>query len=208
MKAIPEPSLRRLPVYLELLRELREQGVEDISCTQIGERTGQDPTQIRKDLSHAGAVGKPRVGFNVAETCEQLVDFLGWRKNVDAFLVGAGAMGTALLGHELFLKQGLNIVAAFDIDPRKVGSEIHGFEIFHLDTMNSLARRMNIGIGIITTPAATAQDVADSLISCGIRGIWNFTPVRLQTPGHVIAVNAALSSSLGVLCSRLAMPQP
>ncbi len=203
-KKIPEPSLRRLPLYVSLLRELRGQGLASVSCTLMGERLNQDPTQIRKDLAATGVAGKPRVGFDTAELLAGLTEFLGWNNTSDAFLVGAGSLGTALLGHQGFRDNGLNIVAAFDINAAKAGATIHGRPVFHLDKLANLARRMGIRIGVVTTPAAAAQEVADLLVASGIRGIWNFAPVRLQVPDGVVCENAALSTSLGVLVNRLA----
>jgi redox-sensing transcriptional repressor len=204
VKIIPEPSLRRLPLYVSLLRTLREQGLRTVSCTLLSERLGQDPTQIRKDLAAAGMGGKPRVGFEVADLLDGLIDFLGWNNHSEAFLVGAGSLGTALLGHGGFHDNGLSIVAAFDTSADKVGGSIHGKPVFHLDKLSNLARRMGIRIGVITTPAVVAQDVADLLVASGICGIWNFAPVRLQVPGGVVCENASLTVSLGVLVNRLA----
>ncbi len=203
LKVIPEPSLRRLPMYLSLLKELDEQGQATVSCTVLAERLRQDATQIRKDLSSVGVVGKPRVGFDVGELIVGLTGFLGWNNTTDAFLVGAGSLGTALLGHEGFRDNGLNILAAFDVNPAKAGTTLHGKPVFHLDKFANLARRMGVLIGIVTTPAAVAQEIADLMIASGIRGIWNFTPVRLQVPEQVVAENAALTTSLGVLSNRL-----
>lgn len=203
VKMIPEPTLRRLPLYVGLLRELQEKGFENVSCTILAERLKQDPTQIRKDLAVVGVAGKPRVGYDTIKLLDGLVEFLGWNNIADAFLVGAGSLGTALLGHDGFLDNGLNILAAFDVNASKVGTAVHGKPVFHLDRLANLTRRMGVRIGVITTPASVAQEVADLMVASGIRGIWNFAPIRLQAPDNVACENAALTTSLGVLVNRL-----
>lgn len=203
-KSVPEPTLKRLPLYHRFLKELQGAGREFVSCTDIGLELKLDPTQVRKDLEAAGVAGRPRVGYVLANVVERLEDFLGWKKTNEAFLVGAGSMGSALLGYRKFEECGLKIVAAFDADPRKVGRRIHGKHVLGLDKLTDLARRMHILIGIVTVPASEAQAVADDLVAGGIRAIWNFAPVRLRVPDQVIVHNEDLYCSLAALSQKLA----
>jgi redox-sensing transcriptional repressor len=202
-KTLPEPTLRRLPLYHRFLKDLQATNREFVSCTDIGLDLDLDPTQIRKDLEAVGVVGRPRIGYVLANVIEKLEQFLGWNNVNDAYLVGAGSMGSALLGYRKFEQCGLKVVAAFDLDPSKIGTRIHGKHVLPLDKLPNLAQRMHILIGIITVPAAEAQAVADLMVEGGIRAIWNFAPIRLRTPEHVIVHNEDLYCSLAMLSQKL-----
>ena len=116
-KTVPEPTLKRLPLYHRFLKEWQAAGHETVSCTDIGQDLGLDPTQVRKDLESVGVAGRPRVGYVLTNLTDGLETFLGWNNINDAFLVGAGSMGSALLGYRKFEQCGLKIVTAFDLDP-------------------------------------------------------------------------------------------
>lgn len=208
IKAIPEPTLRRLPIYYHYLSKLTQGSEADcISCTQIADDLKLIPIQVRKDLEITGALGKPKVGYNVAALKKIIADFLGWNNMSDAFLVGAGHLGQALLGYQGFKDYGLNIAAAFDVDPKKVGKEIQGKKILHVYKLPGLAKRMNVQIGILTAPAHAAQELASLMIDAGIKAIWNFAAVRLVVPDGVIVQHENLASSLAVLSKRIATKQ-
>jgi redox-sensing transcriptional repressor len=202
-RLIPEPTLRRLPRYHHYLADLRAQGVKAVSCTTIGEAIHLQPVQVRKDLQLTGIVGKPKVGYDLEELLAAIESFLGWNNVNDAFLVGAGDLGSALLGYEKFSKLGLSIVAAFDANPAKVGRKIHGKLVLPMHKLPDLVRRMAIHIGIITTPAEGAQQVADLLVEGGVRAIWNFAPTTLRVPKDVIVHNEDLYYSLATLSCKL-----
>jgi len=174
-----------------------------VSCTRIGQELRLDPTQVRKDIEATGIVGKARIGYDMEPLIASIEEFLGWDNVTEAFLVGAGALGTALMGYEGFQASRLSIVAAFDKDPEKVGRSVHGKEILPLSKFQDLARRMNVHMGIVTVPAASAQEVAAMMVQGGIRAIWNFSPIRLETPEEVIVEDVRLSSSLALLSGRL-----
>lgn len=203
-KGTPEPTLKRLPLYHRFLKEAQGCGRETVSCTDIGSDLKLDPTQVRKDLETAGINGRPRIGYGVAKVIDGIEEFLGWKKLNEAFLVGAGSMGSALLGYRKFEECGLKIVAAFDVDPEKVGRKIHGKHVLPLEKLGQLARRMEILIGIITVPAPEAQGAADLLVSGGIRAIWNFAPIQLRVPSDIIVRNEDLYCSLAALSQKLA----
>lgn len=202
-RSVPEPTLKRLPLYHRFLKEWQDAGHATVSCTDIAFALASHPTQVRKDLEAAGAVGRPRVGYVLEDLALALESFLGWDNVREAFLAGAGSMGSALLGYRKFEQCGLKIVAAFDQDPLKVGTRIHGKQVLPLGKLANLAGRMHILLGIITVPASEAQGVADLMMAGGIRAIWNFAPVRLQVPQHIIVHNEDLYCSLAALSQKL-----
>ena len=202
--SIPQPSLARLPQYHHYLVDLAAKGITRTTCSVIGRDLGLIPVQVRKDLQYTGIVGRPKTGYSVPELVQSIETFLGWNNINEAFLVGAGNLGTALLGHERFSKFGLRIVAAFDTDPAKSGQWIHNRAVLPLDELADLAQRMSIHLGIITTPAEAAQTVADEMVKGGIQAIWNFAPVRLRVPEQIIVHNEDLYSTLATLSWKLA----
>jgi len=202
-KLAPEPSLRRLPVYLRLLTRLDAEGTRTVSCTAIGRELGLDFTQVRKDLSCTGIVGTPRVGYRVDELIAAIQRFLGWHRRTDALLVGAGNLGRALLAYEGFAQYALRIVAAFDIDPSLVGTEVAGRPVRHLDDLPDIAESSGALVGILTVPAGQAQSVTYTMVLSGIRAVWNFTGARLEVPRGVLVEDVDLGASLAVLTNRL-----
>jgi redox-sensing transcriptional repressor len=202
--SIPLASLRRLPQYHHYLVDANAKGIRQISCSVIGRDLDSVPVQVRKDLAYTGIIGKPKTGYSVPELIQAIETFLGWNNVTDAFLVGAGNLGTALLGDERFAEFGLRIVAAFDTDPNKIGQWVHKRAVLRLEELGALARRMSIHLGIITTPAEAAQEVADTMIKAGIQAIWNFAPVKLKVPDHVFVHDEDLYASLASLSCKLA----
>ncbi|MCE1200717.1 MAG: redox-sensing transcriptional repressor Rex [Bacteroidia bacterium] len=203
VQPVPEPTVRRMPSYLNLLREMLRREEQFVSAPAIAKLLHLDPTQVVKDLSYTGISGKPRVGYMVSELVLALEDFLGYNRTHEAFLVGAGYLGSALIQYQGFRESGLKIVAAFDIDKRKVGSEIAGVPVFHLEKFRDLASRLHISIGILTTPAPAAQSVADLMVGWGIKAIWNFAPVPLIVPEHVIVQDTHIYANLAVILNKL-----
>lgn len=205
LKPIPEPTLRRLPIYYQYLKKMHDdKQLDHISCTTIGNDLNILPIQVRKDLAITDAVGKPKLGYSVEELMGTIEDFLGWNNTTEAYLVGAGNLGAALLGYQGFREYGLDIIAAFDADENKVGTEIRGKKIIHVEKLPAMIRRMGIKIGILTVPAFCAQELADTMVSAGIHAIWNFSPVKVMAPPNVIVQHENLASSLVVLSKKLA----
>jgi redox-sensing transcriptional repressor len=200
---IPEPTLRRLPIYHHLLQTMRAAGLKQVSTTGIAGPLELDPTQVRKDLEATGMAGKPKVGYGLPELISHIEEFLGWDQTREAVLVGAGSLGTALLGYGRFRQLGFHLVAAFDQDPEKVGMTIAGTEVLPLDCLVPYCRRKAVRLGLITTPPEAARSAASALIEGGIRAIWNFAPVHLQVPQSVLLQNEDLYRSLASLSFRL-----
>jgi redox-sensing transcriptional repressor len=202
-REIPEASLRRLPVYYRSLQGMSVAGVSQVSCADLARVLGLDPTQVRKDIEMTGIVGKPRVGYELAELVLWIENFLGWNRPKEAVLAGAGSLGSALLGYEKFRKHGMEIVACFDIDPEKIGQQIHGREVQPLMFLPDFVRQSHTLVGVIATPAPAAQKVADLMVSGGICAIWNFAPAHVLVPAGVILQNEDLYHSLASLSFKL-----
>ena len=202
-KRISKRTLQRLPVYLSLLQEKQIEGVEYISATTIANILGLNHVQVRKDLSCASSAGRPKVGYETTVLIKDLQNFLDYNNTKDAVIVGAGDLGKALLGYNGFRSYGLNIVAAFDINPQLNGTYIKDKPIFSIEKLPDIVKRMNIHIGIITTPAHTAQDICDTLVKSGVKAIWNFAPTSLNAPREIIVQNENMATSLAILSSRL-----
>ncbi|NLL53387.1 MAG: redox-sensing transcriptional repressor Rex [Peptococcaceae bacterium] len=200
---ISRPTLRRLPLYYQYLKREQALGREFISCTSIAEGMGLTSIQVRKDLQVTGAVGKPKVGYHIGAAITSIEESLGYNNTKDALLVGAGHLGLALLGYEGFADYGLNIVAAFDKDPAKIGTQYRGKNVLDIAKFPDLAKRLNVQIGIITVPSAQAMDVCNLMIESGIRAIWNFAPVHLVVPEDVIIQNENMAASLSILSQEL-----
>ena len=203
-----EPTLRRLPVYHHYLQDMLNRGRDVISCTHIAQDLKLDPTQVRKDLAATGIVGKPKVGYEVQVLLETIEAFLGWDNVNEAFLIGAGHLGAALIGYPGFERYGLKIIAAFDADKTKVGKMLHGVEIMPMQKLSNLARRLCVRMAILTVPTAEAQDVASLLVEAGIEAIWNFAPVQIQVPDSVIVQHENLAAGLSILSAKLAQLKP
>jgi redox-sensing transcriptional repressor len=203
VQPVPEPTVRRMPTYLNYLRDMLKRGEQFVTAPAIARVLHLDPTQVVKDLSFTGVGGRPRVGYLVADLVAALEDFLGYNRTHEAFLVGAGFLGSALIQYQGFRESGLRIVAAFDIDRKKVGTEIAGVQVFHFEKFRDLANRLHITIGIITAPASAAQPVADQMVGWGIKAIWNFAPIPLIVPDHIIVQDTHIYANLAVILNKL-----
>ncbi len=201
---VPRSTVARLPQYLRFLRDAEAAENHYLSGTRIAAALKIDPAQVRKDLAVTGIASRPGVGFCAADLIYAIEQYLGWNNTTDALLVGAGHLGAALAGYAGFQRYGLNIVAVFDIDDRKVGRKLSGKPVYPFDQIAAKAQEMHVHMGIITVPSGEAQDVAGVLVLAGIRAIWNFTPVELDVPPNIVVEKMDLAASLAVLSRRLA----
>ena len=204
---VPQPVLKRLPRYLNYLRGKEKEGWERISSTVISADLNLNPVQVRKDLAYVSDSGKPRTGFALDELILDIERFLGYGNTKDAVLVGAGHLGQTLLAYEGFAAYGLNILAAFDVREELVGKELYGKPVFPVNRLPEMTERLCAHIGIITVPAAAAQDVCDLLVAGGVQAVWNFAPTHLEAPENVIVQNEDIAASLALLSNRLAERQ-
>ncbi|MCF7929561.1 MAG: redox-sensing transcriptional repressor Rex [Spirochaetales bacterium] len=201
--SIPSPSIRRFPSYLQVIKKLEEENRETVSATDIAEALSLNPVQVRKDIGYTGITGTPKIGYEIQELINVLMQALGWQNARHALLVGTGALGSALLGYRGFDEYGLHIIAAFDVNPELIGSTIHGKPVFGLEELPNWVKRSRVKIGVLTVPAEAAQSACDAMVDAGILGIWNFSPVKLNVPDHVVVQKEDLSSGLALLSVRL-----
>lgn len=197
-------TLKRLPFYLDLLKQKRDQDIMYISSSQVAKELGLHDVQVRKDLATASKLGgKPKVGYEINELIHDIEEYLGCYNTNKAVLVGVGSLGKALLGYEGFYDYGLEIVGAFDNYSGIIGNEIKGVLVHSMDRLSSFIKENNIHIGIITVPVQYAQDVCDKLIDAGVQAIWNFAPTILKEKGNVVIQTENMASSLAVLSRHL-----
>lgn len=203
MDKVPEPTLRRLPWYLSNVKLMRERGEEYVSSTQISKEINIDASQIAKDLSYVNISGRTRVGYKADELIHVLEDFLGFTNIHKAFLFGVGSLGGALL-HDSGLRHfGLEIVAAFDINPLLVGRQLNGIPIYHSATFLEKRKEYGVNIGVLTVPINIAQEITDKMVEGGIKAVWNFTPFRIRVPENIVVQNTSLYAHLAVMFNRL-----
>lgn len=196
-------SLGRLPKYLAYLKIQQKQGVQSISSTRIATDLRLYPVQVRKDLALASQCGRPKTGYPLDTLIADLEDYLGYNNAQDAFLVGAGRLGRALLCNKQFTDYGLNILAGFDSDPALHGIEVDGKPIFSLQKLPNLAQRMRVTIAVLTVPNEAAQETCNLLCESGFRAIWSFATIPLDVPEHVILQSENLAASFATLSARL-----
>ena len=200
---VPEPTLRRLPWYLSNIKLMKEKGEQYVSSTQISKEINIDASQIAKDLSYVNISGRTRVGYNIDALIEVLESFLGFTNMHKAFLFGVGSLGAALLRDSGLHHFGLEIVAAFDVNPELVGKDLNGIPIFHSDDFEAKMKEYDVNIGVLTVPINIAQDITDKMVDGGLKAVWNFTPFRIRVPENIVVQNTSLYAHLAVMFNRL-----
>ena len=201
-KEISKSVLKRLPGYLAYLKSLPEGSSAYISATALANALGMGEVQVRKDLAMVCDGGRPKIGYPRSVLIDDIEQFLGYDNTTDAVIIGAGKLGQALLGYSGFAAYGLNILAAFDVAPQAELTE-DGKPIYHMNQLESFCRSHKVLMGVITVPAANAQQVCDQLISSGIKAIWNFTNTHLDVPANILVQNENMATSLAVLSMHL-----
>ena len=200
---VPEPTLRRLPWYLSNVKLMKEKGEKYVSSTQISKEINVDASQIAKDLSYVNISGRTRVGYEIDELISVLENFLGFTNSHKAFLFGVGSLGGALLSDSGLRQFGLEIVAAFDVNPQLVGKVINGISIYHSDAFEEKMKEYQVNIGVLTVPIYIAQEITDKMVKGGIKAVWNFTPFRIRVPENIVVQNTSLYAHLAILFNRL-----
>ncbi|MEX2315646.1 MAG: redox-sensing transcriptional repressor Rex [Pirellulales bacterium] len=195
-QTVPKVVVSRLSLYLRELQHLVRDGRATISSSQLGQLLGFTDAQVRKDLAYFGHFGHPGIGYRCGELITEIRHILGTDREWIVTMVGVGNLGRALLRYKGFAAQGFRIVAAFDADARVVGTSLEGIPVYSLDRLGDMVRKQQIQIGLITVPAAGAQQVADQLVAAGILGIVNFAPVTLSLPPQVSVVGVDLTTEL------------
>lgn len=194
---VSKKLLKRLPVYLNYLKSLPEHS-ENISATAIAKALGLGDVQVRKDLAKVSHEGRRRTGRSREQLIRDIEEYLDMASTTGIIIVGAGKLGQALLDYSGFEKSGMSVLAAFDIEPPAKQSAA-GKPIYPMNRLESFCKCYDIRIAIIAVPGGSAQKVCDTLVSCGIRAIWNFAPVHLVVPENVIVQSENLAVSLTTL---------
>ena len=195
---IPDESIRRLPAYLRALLYFRNNQKPIISSTQLADFLHSNPSQIRKDFSYFGYFGTRGRGYDVDKLIKQTRGVLKLKHGHKAALIGAGNLGKALMQYDGFAVYGLDIAAVFDADPQKIGKDISGKTVLDIAELKTI-KQNDITLGIVTVPAAAAQEVADKLVEAGVNGILNFAPIHLNVPKRVKVITIDIAMELGRL---------
>lgn len=200
---VPEHAIRRLSLYLRYLYMARTEGTENVSAPAIARVLPFESTQIVKDIALTGIKGKTRTGYSTLELIQGIESYLNFNPTRSAFLAGAGNLGRALMTYRHLASFGLHIVAGFDADPAQCSQEADQLLIFPMEKFGEMAEQLDVEIGIITTPEHAAQEVADLMIANGIKAIWNFAPVLLNTPENIIVQHTSMYSNVSILLKKL-----
>lgn len=198
-RPIPEATVARLPVYLRSLAELVDEREATVSSERLAEMAGVNAAKVRKDLSYLGSYGTRGVGYDVEYLLFQMSRQLGLTHDWPVVIVGAGNLGQALANYGGFTQRGYPVVALVDDDRSKVGRQIHGVPVHHVDELESLVAEHNVAIGIIATPAVAAQGAADMLSSAGVRSVLNFAPAVISVPEETSLRKVDLALELQIL---------
>ena len=197
------PSVRRLPTYLHKLMEMRKSGQDIVATPELARYMRCSEIAVRKDLAFTGAVGQPGVGYKIKDVIDAIRSCLNWDRPHEAVLAGAGSLGTALMGYDGFDEYGLNIIAAFDADPAKIGGTVRGRQIFDVRRLPELCAKLQVPLGIICVPARAAQEVADLMVRGGVKAIWSFANVQLTVPDEVAVQREVIAGGLAELSVKL-----
>ena len=198
-RRIPEATVARLPVYLHILVEQAEAGVESISSDGLAELAGVNAAKVRKDLSYLGSYGTRGVGYEVEYLVYQVRRELGLEHQWPVVIVGAGNLGQALAGYGGFNERGFPVAGIVDIDPNKVDTVVGGVRVRPIAELSQIVASRNLSIGVVATPPTAAQDAADRLVKAGVTSILNFAPVVLVVPVGVTVRKVDLAVELQIL---------
>ena len=203
---IPDPVIKRLPMYYRYLKEMELRQQVFISSSALGKLMGLTASQVRQDVNAFGGEGRQGCGYPVTELKNHVEKLLGVKNQHNMIIVGSGNLGRALFRHKAFAKRGFVTVGLFDT---RVSSAARNktLQVRNIQELESFTAEQKVDIAILTLPAADAQTMADRLYRCGIRGFWNFAPVDVQLPKDAAVVNVHLDESLELLSYRMANPE-
>ena len=197
--SVMKSTLGRLPLYLEFLNSEEAACRDNISATVIAKALGLGEVQVRKDLNAVSGAGRPKLGYKRSALAKRIEAVLGIKETTKAIIVGAGKLGNALLEYNGFAEYGLELAAAFDVDEAKLGKTETGKDIFPLAELCEYCKTNSVKVGVITVPAAHAQEICDMLTASGVKAIWNFAPCQLSVPEGVLLSQENLALSLAHL---------
>jgi redox-sensing transcriptional repressor len=193
---IPRKTIYRLSIYLRCLARLKENEIGTVSSEALAKAAGVKPTQLRKDLAYFGTFGTRGLGYDVAELSGKISDELGTSSLQPVVLIGVGNLGLALLSYRGFEKEGFEIIAAFDAEPRRQRDKKIKQPILGMDALPAFLREHNVKMAILSVPTAVAQTVANTLMESGVMGILNFAPIVLDVAEDVMVNNVNLAIEL------------
>ncbi len=194
---LSKATLKRIPEYLRYLKSVSAQS-ETISATGLSKELGLGEVQVRKDLASVCGQGKPKIGYRVTDLIRSMERVLSSKSQKEAIIVGAGKLGTALLGYQGFAEYGITVSKAFDVDEKKCGGNV-----LNMSELKSYCSFHQIELGILTVSPSSAQAAVDEMVKCGIKAIWCFSSSRLKVPSGVIVQYEDLALSLAHLQNRL-----
>ena len=203
-KEISQAVIGRLPRYFRYLGQLKDEGTERVSSQELSDIMKVTASQIRQDLNHFGGFGQQGYGYNVGYLYEAIGKILGLDKEHKLIIIGAGHLGQALANYVNFERRGFIFCGIFDNNPAVYGMKIRDIEVRPIEEMEAFIRNNNIDIAVLTIPKQSAAAVAEQLVSCGIRAIWNFAHVDLNVPEEIQVENVHLLDSLMKLSYNLA----
>ena len=198
-KVISQATIDRLPLYFRTLQLAADEHQQIISSDELGRRLDITPEQIRKDLATFGQFGRKGIGYDVHELKENISKILGLPNHWRLAIVGVGHLGGALANYVNFASLGFSVVALLDKNKAIVGTQVNGLKVNSVSRMKRVVAANEVDIGVITVPADEAQGVADALVAAGVKGIWNFAPIKLNVPPTIPLVNEDLSIGLSAL---------
>lgn len=200
-KKISKLVVQRLELYLKYLKTLPD-SVTNISATAIAKALDLGEVQVRKDLARVSCGGRRRTGHMRDRLIRDIENFLFFGFTTNAIVIGAGKLGQALLAYDGFVNADINLMAGFDLKAEPTCTE-NGKPIFPVAQLESFCKNNNVQIGIITVPEDSAQQVCDCLVTCGVQAIWNFAPIHLNAPDHIVVQNENLAVSVTALRLQL-----
>lgn len=202
-KDISQAVIGRLPRYFRYLGDLKDQGVERVSSQELSEIMKVTASQIRQDFNNFGGFGQQGYGYNVEYLYQEIGKILGLNKTHNIVVIGAGNLGQALGNYMNFEKRGFLFKGLFDANPAMVGREVRGIPVLGMESLESFIKENDIDIAVLTIPKTSAVVVAETLVNCGIKAIWNFAHVDLNVPDGITVENVHLSDSLMKLSYNL-----
>lgn len=202
-RLISNAVIRRMPRYYRYLGDLLENNTERISSSELSRIMNVTASQIRQDLNNFGGFGQQGYGYNVKYLYNEIGKILGLDKTHNIIIIGAGNLGQALTNYVRFEKRGFVVVGLFDVNPRLSGISVRNIQIRMLDELEDFVANNKVDIAAFTMPKEKANDIADRVVGCGIKAIWNFANLELDLPEDVIVENVHLSDSLMQLSYRI-----
>ena len=202
-KEISQAVISRLPRYFRYLGELKADGVERISSQDLSKLMNVTASQIRQDFNNFGGFGQQGYGYNVEFLYDEIGKILGLDQTHNFIIIGAGNLGRALGNYMNFERRGFLFKGMFDRNPELIGMDVRGVTVLHMDELEEFIKKNAIEIAVLTIPKTSAVEVAEKIVSYGIKAIWNFAPTHLDVPANILVQNENMATSLAVLSVHL-----